>query len=367
MKIKIFLCVIFIALLLHGCKNQPTEVEALPQYITEPTQVTIGPLEHKQYQDYQFGFSFGGIADYSIPMEKMALEACEYLEIPPILVDTPENWIQTEQNESIDRMVEQGVSSIFMMPSEATAGNEKIGQLEDLGLEVVCVGGAPDLPSESHLTLETDSYQCAYEATLKIIEHLEYEGSIIGVSGATTDTNSKKRLQGIADACAQYEGIVLLELVDGISTEQTGLSVVGELLERQGEHVDGIVAMDYYAAQAMAHYLLNVPQFQDIACIGIDSDPLVLEAIEQGKMLGSMSQNPWAQGIIAVYTLKMLEDGWVYKQNQPHLIDTGTLLITSDNLDDYEQQMISKAYAMLETWGDRFHPPITTVVEVDTP
>ncbi len=354
--IKLSFCVT-VALLLSGCSSSQQLPSELPSDIIEPQQVSIGAIKGKSLEDYMFGFSFGGVADYSIPLEKMALQACEDLEIPPILIDTPENWIQSEQDIALDNLVSLGAKSIFMMPSEATAGNTKISELSQKGLEIVCVGGAPDLPSESVLTLETDNYQCAYDATLKVIEHLEYEGNIIGISGAQTDTNSKKRLQGIADACARYEGIVLLELVDGISTTQSGLEIVGEVLERQGENVDGIVAMDYYAAQAMAHYLLYETKYQEIVCIGIDSDPLVLEAIAQGKMMGSMSQNPWAQGYIAVYTLKMLEDGWIYKQNQPHLIDTGTLLISADNTSDFEQQMIDQAYDMVKTWGDRFHPP----------
>ncbi len=356
---KLSFCVIF-ALLLGGCSDSQFVPSELPKDIAEPQQVKVGAVEGKSLEDYRFGFSFGGVADYSIPLEKMALQACEDLDIPSILIDTPENWIQSEQDLALDNLVELGAKSIFMMPSEATAGNEKISQLSQNGLEIVCVGGAPDLPSESVLTLETDNYQCAYDATLKVIEHMEYEGNIIGISGAETDTNSKKRLQGIADACARYEGIVLLELVNGISTTQSGLEIVGEVLQRQGENVDGIVAMDYYAAQAMAYYLLNQPQHQDISCVGIDSDPLVLEAIAQGKMLGSMSQNPWAQGYIAVYTLKMLEDGWIYKQNQPHLIDTGTLLISADNTNDFEQQMIDQTYDMVKTWSDRFHPPQTS-------
>ena len=103
--------------------------------------------------------------------------------------------------------------------------------------------------------------------------------------------------------------------------------------------------------------LLSRDAYDHIVCVGIDSDDLVLEAVRRGKMLGSMSQNPWAQGYLSVYTLKMLTDGWTYKEGQPAIVDTGSFLITRELVNDFENRAIELTMELAATWTDRFNPP----------
>lgn len=350
-------------ILLPACSENPSNHTAteLPDAISHPAAVAYGPQNGKKEEDYQFGFSWGGVADYCEPMPAMFERACDELGIPTPIDGTPENWLQEEQNLCLDELLRQGVSGICMMPSEELGGSIKIARLVEQGIPVVCIGGQPTQPSMNTLTLATDAYQCAYDAALTVLDALDYEGNIVALTGATTDTNSAKRLQGIADACAQYGNVTLLDQISGISSVETGLQLAGEMLERYGNQIDGVVAMDYYAAYAMAYYLLEEPAYGHIVCVGMDSDDLVLEAISQGKMMGSMSQNPWAQAYLAVYTLKMLQDGWSYREGQPSMVDTGSFLITKEHVDDYETIAIDLTMALAETWTDRFCPPPSEV------
>lgn len=332
-------------------------VEQLPDALTHPASVISGPVDGKDDTAYTFGFLWGGEADYYALMPQMFSRACAELQIPEPVDATPAHWIQEEQNQRIDELLSNGIQGISMMPSEEYAGNDKISELTQRGIPVVCIGGAPAQPSTCTLTLATDVYQCAYDATLALLEHIGYEGNIVALTGATTDTNSEKRLKGIADACIQYSHVTLLDKVSGIASEESALSIVGGLLEEQGDEIDGVVAMDYYAAYAMAYYLLNEPSYSHIACVGLDSDPLVLEAIRKNKIIGSMSQNPWAQAYLSIYTLKMLVDGWSYRDGQPAIVDSGSFLITKDLVNDYEEKAIELTMELAKTWTDRFYPP----------
>jgi ribose transport system substrate-binding protein len=84
-----------------------------------------------------------------------------------------------------------------------------------------------------------------------------------------------------------------------------------------------------------------------IKMIGIDDDPIVLQAIKDGYLQGTMAQNPYGQGYIASYVLKRLHEGCTIKENAPFqettqnktFIDSGTLLINADNIDTYKDEL----------------------------
>lgn len=379
---KKLLCLVLATVMLFGlvgCASQPSESagdpaasqsEAEEAAVSNETEnaeqkgvelypeIAYGPLEGKTEDDYRFGFSFGGIADYANPVEGMANLAASELGISNIKIQTPQNWIQNEQNQMLDGMIASGIKGIFMMPSEATAGNEQITKMVDAGIPIVCMGGPPDLPSKCTMTLATDVYQCAYDATVEVIKAMGEKGNIVGLSGALNDTNTQKRFSGIEDAVAQYPDVELLQLVGDISNAESSMTIVGDLLAARGNEIDGLVAMDYYAAFAVANYMMKSDDYNHIKAVGIDSDDKVIEAIKSGKMLGTMSQNPWAQAYLSMYTLKMLVDGWTYKDGQPEVVDSGSYLITQDRADDYEDMVIEETMKIMETWTDRFNPPV---------
>ncbi len=340
-----------------------TETEEKSEEVTETKMVEIypeiafGPQNGLKDEDYQFGFSFGGIADYTKPIPGMAAKAAKELGIPEIIIQTPQNWVQNEQNQMLDGMIASGVKGIFMMTSEATAGNEQIAKMVNAGIPVVTIGGPPDLPSLSTLTLATDVEQSAYDATVAVIEGMGGKGKLVGLSGSLNDTNTQKRFAGIEAAVNDHPDVELLQLVGDISNAESSMTIVGDLLAARGTEIDGIVAMDYYAAFGVANYMLQSDDYDHIVAVGIDSDDKVIEAIKAGKMLGTMSQNPWGQAYIGMYTLKLLVDGWTYKDGQPEVVDSGSYLITKEHVDDYEDMVIEGTMLMMETWTDKFNSP----------
>ena len=70
-----------------------------------------------------------------------------------------------------------------------------------------------------------------------------------------------------------------------------------------------------------------------------------------------MSQNPWGQSYIATYTLTMLVDGYTYKEGQPEVIDSGSFLVTAENIDTLDATVLEVTMDIMSTWLDRFDAP----------
>ena len=243
-----------------------------------------------------------------------------------------------------------------MMPSEATASNEQITKMVNAGIPVVCMGGPPELPSDATLTLATDVYNSAFEGTTAVIKKMGGKGKLVGLSGAINDTNTKKRFKAIEDACDEYPDVELFQLIGDIDNSEGSMTAIGSLLAAHGDEITGMISTAYYPSVAMAKYL-SKPEYGHIVGVGIDTDSAVLDAIRDGILYGTMSQNPWGQSYISTYTLKMLIDGYTYKKGQPEVIDSGSFLITAENIDSYDELKTAVTNDILSTWLDRFNAP----------
>ena len=337
--------------------GQQSETSGGNNFVEKYPEIAYGPQNGLTQSDYRFGFSFGGIAAYADPVPGMANLAADESGIPHITVQTPQNWIQNEQNQMLDGLIASGMKGILMMPSEATAGNQQIAKMVDAGIPVVCMGGPPELPSKTTLTLATDVYRAAYDGTVACIKAMGEAGNLVSLSGMLNDTNTEKRLQAVRDAVAEYPDVQLIQEIADIENPELAMTGVGNLLAARASEIDGIVATTYETAVALANYMMMDDQYVHIKAVGTDTDKKVMDAIVEGKMIGTMSQNPWAQGYVGMYTLKMLVDGWTYKDGEPEVVNSGSYLITPAEVVGYEDFVIGETMKLMETWTERFNPP----------
>lgn len=318
--------------------------------------VAVGPVDGKTEKDYQFAVVAGGVNPYFDPMIPGSNDAAAALGIPEVEFQTPQNWEQNEQNAILDALIAKGVDGILMMPSNAVAGNEQITKMVDAGIPIVTVGGPPELPSKSTLTLATDVYNSAYMGTEEVIKALGEKGNIVGFSGDLSDPNTVLRFQGIKDACDKYPDVTLLQEIGDVDSAEASMTAVGDVLAASGDEIDGMISTAYYPTVAIATFLAE-EQYSGIVGVGIDTDAKVLEAIKNGTMLGTMSQNPYGQAYIATVTLKMQKDGWTYKEGGDEVIDSGSFFVNADNVDEYDTLVRTVTDDIMATWTDRFNPP----------
>jgi len=72
--------------------------------------------------------------------------------------------------------------------------------------------------------------------------------------------------------------------------------------------------------------------------VGIDTDEVVLKAIRDGRIDATLAQNPRAMGYVGCSLVSHLLDGWTARAGY-QTIDSGTVLITKDNVDTFEKEV----------------------------
>jgi ribose transport system substrate-binding protein len=103
-----------------------------------------------------------------------------------------------------------------------------------------------------------------------------------------------------------------------------------------------------YIPSVVASKSLRTLGDKRIKFIGIDDDPIVLEAIKDGFVAGTMAQNPYGQGYIAAYVMDIMASGGAHGEGrravgqgtpQTKVHRLGDLVISQANLETYKDDL----------------------------
>lgn len=312
--------------------------------------------------EYQFAIIYGGVHPYFDPYKPGAKAAAKDLGIPEPYVVSPQAWDQTEQNQVIDGVIARGAKGIGMFPSDAAASNVEIAKIVGDGIPVVTIGGKPDEPSDAEFCFATDVGASVATGTQKLIDKLKAngltKGHIVHLCSALNDTNTQKRQTEIRRILAKPKnaGFVLYKELADTDTIELAEEAISEMYSSYIDEVDGIICTGYVNAQVLAKTMM-VRNERRVVAIGIDDSQDVLDAIDAGVMYGTMTQNPWGMGYVAIYALKLIKDGYTYREDKPFFINSGYFLLTKEGLTNYQDTIETNTQTFVSTMKDDYFDP----------
>ena len=297
----------------------------------------IGAIVHPYYNPFPLAFKQ---AESDLPVGK-------------ILWEMPQQFDQNVQNQLIDGAVAQGYNLMGVQDSDPAAGNVEIAKVVAQGIPVVSFAGCANQPSPNMYCLATDVQQSAYYAATQVIKQMGGKGNLVHFSGNNADANTKLRIAGVAKAVAENPGVTLLQTIVDDDSAETAQNAVSSVFASKGSQINGIVATAYQPSVAIANQLTSDNR-KDIVAVLQDPDPIVTTAIANGFVYGTMSQNPYGQAYIGVYSLYLWTQGYTWKKDAPWYIDSGSFLITKDNLATVTKAMADLTQKMVSTWASTY-------------
>jgi len=274
----------------------------------------------------------------------------------------PAAWELSQQNEMIESLVAQGFNAFLVFPGDAVGTNATLGELADFGIPSVALAGCTQDPTPVLFCLGTDVYNSAYLGTRELIESMGGAGKIAHFTGFLVDPNTTLRIDAVEKAVAETDGAVeLIQVIADIDAPEPADEKINAFLAAQGDNVDGIVTTAWVPAVVAATALRNLGD-QRIKMVGIDHDQVVLEAIKDGYVHGTMLQNPYGQGYIGVYAADLVREGCTLKDDAPwqqtaqtdRFVDSGTAFVGAERVDDYQAAMVAVTDEIMATFKDRY-------------
>jgi ribose transport system substrate-binding protein len=290
----------------------------------------------------------GGPHPYFAPWEQAAADAAKDFGIAAVDFKVPTEWKLALQTELLESLAAQGYNAFGIFPGDPVGINSTVAELSSAGIPSAALAGCTQDPSDVAFCLGTDVYNSAYIGTKALIEAMGGKGNVVHLAGLLVDPNTTLRVKAVETAVAETNGAVtLLQTVADTDAQEAADQKINALLGAQKDEIDGMIATGYIPSVVASKSLRTLGD-KRIKFIGIDDDQIVLEAIKDGFVAGTMAQNPYGQGYIGAYVMDLMASGgctvkadapWIATPQTAKFIDSGTLVINQANLDTYKDDL----------------------------
>lgn len=297
----------------------------------------------------------GGAHPYFQPWKDGAQAAVEEFGLGEFNFNETGEWDQTKQNAAVDSMAAQGFTAFGIFGVSPTDINSTFESLKSQGFAVGSVASCPaGDENKADYCLSTDTGEAAYMAAKATIEAMGGEGALVHLTGNAVDSNTQRRIAGVERAIGETGGAVtLLQTITDIDKDlQTAQKAVDDLLASRGSEVNGIVTTAYNPAVAATQGVTQ--SGLDIKVIAIDDDQLILDAIADGKISGTVAQNPWGQGYVSMWVLANLQAGKCTMNEPGIIVDSGSFLVTKENVANYDDERVARTKEILKDFQDEY-------------
>jgi ribose transport system substrate-binding protein len=271
----------------------------------------------------------------------------------------PSKWELGLQNQLIENLTAQGYNAFLIFPGDPVGTNSPMQDLASAGIPSIATAGCTKDPTPALFCFGTDVGHSAYLGAKELIKALGGKGTIVHFTGNLVDPNTQLRMDAVQQAVAETNGAVkLLQTIADIDrTPQEADEKINALLAARGKEIDGIVTTAWLPAVSSATALRRIGD-KRIKMVGIDHDQVVLQAIKDGFVHGTMLQNPYGQAYIGSYVMQQLANGCKVKADAPfksnaltkRFIDSGTAFAGADQVANYQDAMKAVTTELMKTF-----------------
>ena len=239
----------------------------------------------------------------------------------------------------VENIITRNVDGIVLAPLDDAALRRPVDEAMRNGIPVVIFDSG--LQGQNYISyVATDNFKAGQLAGGYMGKLLDGQGKVAVLRYAEGSHSTTQREEGFLDAIKAFGGIevVASNQYAGVSTE-SALKAAENLLARFGGNtgslqINGIFCATEPTTLGILRALQNAGYAGKVRFVGFDCSEMMLTALQTGQLDGFVVQNPLQIGYLGVKTLVRHIRG----EQVPRRIDTGSVLVTRQNLDDPQIQ-----------------------------
>lgn len=287
----------------------------------------------------------GGPHPYFAAWEQAGLDAAKDFGLAAADYKVPQKWELSLQNQMLESLVTQGYNAFLVFPGDPVGTVAIADELAATGAPVMALAGCLKDPSDAVFCMGTDTGNSAYLGTKELLEVLPEGAKIAHFTGFLVDPNTQLRIDAVEQAATEA-GAEVIQVIADIDAPEPAEEKINAYLAAHAGDVDGIITTAWVPAVVASNALRKIGD-KRIKMVGIDHDEVVLNAIKDGYVHGTMLQNPYGQGYIGSYVADRLRAGCTVKEDAPFksialtdkFIDSGTVFAGVGDVDNYVGSM----------------------------
>lgn len=311
--------------------------------------------------DSQFALVPGGPHPYFAAWEQAGADAARDFGLSAADYRVPQKWELSQQNQLLESLLSQGYNGFMIFPGDPVGAVSTAEELSENGAVVIAGAGCFKDPSPAAFCLGTDTGNSAYLGTKELLASMgDGEKRIAHFTGFLVDPNTQLRIDAVQKA-AEEGGATVVQVIADIDAPEPAEEKINAYLAAHADEVDGIITTAWVPAVVAANSLRKMGD-TGIHMVGIDHDEVVLAAIKDGIIDGTMIQNPYGQGYIGAFALDKLRSGCSIKADAPFgsnaltdkFIDSGTAFVDASNVDGYIDAMRAETDKVLKDFEETY-------------
>lgn len=321
-KVLSLVAIIMVMLLLivAGCGQQQA---------SSPEQ---GPSKETEEKPLEIGVIFKALdAEFWKIMESGAKAAGEDLGVKVEVLGPSSELAVSEQVDMIEDQITRRVSALVVAPSQPSSVIPVFDQAKAAGIPVVLID--TDAKWDDKVSfVGTGNYTGGKLAGSFLTEKLGPGGKVVILRGAVGDPTHDERTNGAVEVLRENK-LEIIDIQPANSERDLGMTVMENMLQVHPDIQAVFATNDAMILGAIR--AIQAASENKIITIGFNGSPDELKAIEAGELTATVAQNPYNigyQGVVAA--VKAVKGEPVEKR-----IDTGTYLITKDNLEEEQKKL----------------------------
>lgn len=240
-----------------------------------------------------------------------------------------------KQSELIDAAISNQAVAIVLDPAGADESIGVVQKATDAGIPVFLINAEINTEGIAKSQIVSNNAQGAAIGAEYFVEAMGAEGTYVELYGNPTDNNAGVRSTAYNEVVSQYPNMTLLQTETANWSRDEGFTKTETLLQAH-PGVKGVLAgNDEMALGAVAAIeAAGLVPGEDVLVMGFDGSPDAVEAIDAGKLLGTVLQPIVAETRLLVEQLhSFLTTGETGADSEKQAIDCQ--LITPENTGDY--------------------------------
>lgn len=198
----------------------------------------------------------------------------------------------------IEDLIAAGVDVILVNPTDSAAVVPGVLAANRAGIPVITVDRAADGGRiASHIA--SDNVLGGRMAAELIVERSGGRAKVVEIEGIPGATAARERGQGFNEVISQYPGIVVVARQEAGFDRARGLTVMENILQAQPE-IDFVFAHNDEMALGALVAIEAADRADEIQVIGFDATADAVRAVNEGRMLATIAQQPRLMGALGV-------------------------------------------------------------------
>lgn len=227
----------------------------------------------------------------------------------------------------IEDQIAKGVTGIAISPADSAAVVPALKQARARGIAIVFVDKKADMEGTY---IGTDNVPAATVGAQHICDNVP-EGSAVAIlQGIMTGSTGQARAKGAKDGLTACNMNIVSEQNADWDTARAQAIIENALTANPD--LKAIFSSNDGMALGAVEAVRNAGKLDDVFIVGFDGNPSAAKAILAGDMEATVAQRPYNMGQLSIENLLKLTSGESISDN----IDTGALLVTSENAADFE-------------------------------